>query len=337
MAQQKALVLPEIRGTMKVTDVPIPKPGQGEILVKVHSAGLNPIDWKIQKFGAPLVKEYPAILGQNSAGVVEEIGEGVTKFQKGDKVFHQGHWILKSGTFQQYTIAASDLVAKLPSNLSFDQAAVIPLALMAASVGFYHKDGAGLQGPWEGGEGKYKDQSILIFGGTSAVGHYAIQLAKLAGFSTIISTCSPKNAELVKSTGATHTIDRNADIPAEVGKILSEPLKLIWDTVSAADTQKQSIQILAPGGTLLLVAVPTEEVTAALGDRKAYRAFGSPYVHRELASSIYAKLTEYLESGKLKPTEIEVLPNGLAGIPDGLQRLAENKVSAAKLVARPQE
>ncbi|KIJ25157.1 hypothetical protein M422DRAFT_140198, partial [Sphaerobolus stellatus SS14] len=261
----------------------------------------------------------------------------VTKFQKGDKVFHEGNLNVRSGAYQQYTVAPADLVAKIPSNLSFDQAASIPLCIMTASVGLYVKDGAGLQGPWDGGEGKYEDQSIVIFGGASSVGLFAIQLAKLSGFSTIIATCSDRNAELVKSRGATHAIDRNADVVAEVKKILSEPFNLVWDTVAAEDTQHQAIKILASDGTLLLVGPPEESVKAVQGDRKLYRVFGSPYVHRELATSIYTKLTDYFESGKLKTTAVEVLPNGLAGIPAGLQRMRENKVSAVKLIVRPQE
>ncbi|KIJ39260.1 hypothetical protein M422DRAFT_175459 [Sphaerobolus stellatus SS14] len=336
MAQQKALVLPEKGGNIKVTDIPIPKPGKNEILVKVHSTALNPADWKIQKPSySHFIKSYPVIFGIDSAGIVEEIGDGVTKFQKGDKVFHQGDFFnSKSATFQQYTIVLADFI---PSNLSFDQAATIPLCITSAAVGLYLKDGAGLQAPWEGGEGKYKDQSIVIFGGSSSVGQYAMQLAKLSGFSTIIATSSIRNADLVKSFGATHVVDRNADVVAEVKKILSDSPKIVWDAVSLEDTQIQAIQILASDGTLLLVGPPHESIKAVQGDRKVYRVYGSPFVHRELGISMYSKLTEFFESGKLKPSPVEVLPNGLAGILPGLQRLEDNKVSAVKLIARPQE
>ncbi|KIJ44824.1 hypothetical protein M422DRAFT_47183 [Sphaerobolus stellatus SS14] len=154
MALQKALVLPEAHGNFEIADVAIPKPGKGEILI--HSTTLNPVDCMILKYGfTHLIKDYPAILGLDSVGVVEEAGEGVTKFQKGDKAFHEGDFNTKVGTFQQYTIVFSEFVAKIPSNLSFDQVASIPLCIMTAAVGYYLETGAGLQAPWDGGKDKY--------------------------------------------------------------------------------------------------------------------------------------------------------------------------------------
>ncbi|KIJ54533.1 hypothetical protein M422DRAFT_24482 [Sphaerobolus stellatus SS14] len=339
MAQQKALLLPEKQGNFKVGEVSMPKPGKDEILVKIHSTALNPVDWKIQKLGY-FINDFPAILGSDSAGTVEEVGEGVTKFQKGDKVFHQGYFTNTTATFQQYTTVPAEIVAKLPSNLSFDQAASIPLGIATPAVGFYHsheKQGAGLQAPWEGGEGKYAGQAIVIFGGSSSVGQYAIQLAKLSGFSPIITTSSLHNADLLKSFGATHVIDRKADVVAEVKKILSEPPKIVYDAISLEDTQNQAVQVVAPDGTLLLVIPAVEGVKSAQGDKNVYTVFGNVHVQRELGVSMYSKLTEYFESGKIKPNRVEILPNGLAGIPDGLQKMEDNKVSGVKLIARPQE
>lgn len=85
MVQQKALLLLEKFGDFAVRDIDVPKPGSGEILVEVHSTGLNPVEWKIAKVGI-IISEYPAILGLDSAGVVKEVGDGVTAFKVGDKV-----------------------------------------------------------------------------------------------------------------------------------------------------------------------------------------------------------------------------------------------------------
>ncbi|KIJ54532.1 hypothetical protein M422DRAFT_41802 [Sphaerobolus stellatus SS14] len=350
MAQQKALLLLEKQGSFKVGELSIPKPGKGEILVKIYATALNPVDWKIRKLGR-FITEYPAVLGTDSSGIVEEVGEGVTTFQKGDKVFHQGYFTNATATFQQYTTVPAEIAAKLPSNLSFDQAASIPLGLATAAVGFYHsheKQGAGLQAPWEGGEGKYTGQGVVIFGGSSSVGQYesmsylnsicpVIQLAKLSGFSPIITTSSLHNTDLVKSLGATHVIDRKADVVGEVKKILSDSPKIVYDAISLEDTQKQAIQIVAPGGILLLVLPAVEAVKSVQGDKNVFTVFGTVHVQRELGISLYSKVTEYLESGKLKPNRVEILPDGLAGIPDGLQKMEDNKVSGVKLIARPQE
>ena len=128
----------------------------------------------------------------------------------------------------------------------------------------------------------------------------AIQLAKLSGFSTIITTCSPHNADLVKSLGATHVIDRKADVVAEARKVLSEPPKVIYDAVGIETTQTQAIEILAPNGTLLLVLPPIEAVQSAPGNKKAYMVFGSAQLHRELCVKLFANLKEYIEAGKIK-------------------------------------
>jgi len=337
---QKTLLLTEKQGAFKINNEwPIPKPGAGEVLVKIHSTALNPVDWKIQKLGY-FISDFPAVLGTDSAGVVEEVGEGVTTFKKGDKVFHQGYFTNNTATFQQYTVVPAEIVAKIPDNISFDQAASIPLGLATAAVGFYHsneKNGAGLDAPWEGAEGKYQGQGVLIFGGSSSVGQYAIQLAKLSGFSPIVTTASLHNADLVKSLGATHVIDRNSDVVAEAKKVFSEPPKLVYDAVSLEPTEVQALQVLAPGGTLILVLPLVDAAKSIQGDKKAFNVFGNVHVQRELGVSLYSKLTGLLESGKLKPNRVEVLPSGLAGIPDGLKRMEENKVSAVKLIARPQE
>lgn len=85
MSQQKALLLLEKQGDFAVREIDVPKPDSGEILVEVHSTGLNPVDWKIAKIGFA-ISEYPAVLGSDAAGVVKEVGDGVTAFKAGDKV-----------------------------------------------------------------------------------------------------------------------------------------------------------------------------------------------------------------------------------------------------------
>ncbi|KAF8588740.1 GroES-like protein [Ramaria rubella] len=342
MPQQNVLFLQAKQGAFEVASSTIPQPGSDDVLVKILATALNPVDWKIQKYDS-FIDKYPAILGTDSAGTVEQVGENVKTFKKGDRVVHQGYFTNDKATFQQYTTVPAEILAKIPENISFDQAASVPLGIATAAVGFYNPpsgNGVGLTPPWiPAGEGKYQG-GIVIFGGStlnlSSLTLVAIQLARLSGFSPIVTTASLHNADLVKSLGATHVIDRKADVVAEAKKILTPLPDIVYDAVSE-DTQEQAWNILASNGTLLLVQ-PGKEVLKNGEDGKKHISFvGNVHIQRELGKSLYANLTGLLQSGKIKPNRVEVIPGGLGGIVSGLKRMEENKVSGVKLVVRPQE
>ncbi|KAH7903809.1 chaperonin 10-like protein [Hygrophoropsis aurantiaca] len=340
MSSQTALWLTEKLGSFALGPKDIPTPSAGEILVKIHSVGLNPVDWKIAATGF-WVETYPAVLGNEASGVVEAVGEGVTTFVKGDKVFHQGTMDNRKATFQQYVVVPAEIASKLPSNISFDQAASLPVCVATTVIALYSKAGIGYQVPWDGGRGKYTSQPILVIGGATSVGQYVIQFARLSGFSPIITTASPHNAALLKSLGATHVLDRNlsfSSISGEIAKITSTPIKLVYDSVSLADTQQGGYDILAPGGHIVLVlgsSIKTQE-----GDgKKIVGVFGSFHAPDNFAfgSSVAPVLTKLLADGDIVPNAVEVVPGGLGGIVSGLERLKNNAVSAKKLIVRPGE
>ncbi|PAV17231.1 GroES-like protein [Pyrrhoderma noxium] len=346
MAQQKALFIQEPRGEWKVGTKAIPTAKPGELVVKIQATALNPVDWKVHDYDY-LIKEYPAILGWDSAGTVEEVGEGVQGFSKGDRVVHGGYPTNDNSTFQQYTRVPASIVAKIPSNVTIDQAASVPVGLATAAVGLYsdnnRKQGAKIYiAPWlDDGKNAYGGEPIVIFGGSSSVGQFSIQLAKLSGFSPIVTTASLHNTDLLKSLGATHVVDRSAsDVPAEIRKALgSSTAPLVYDTISVQETQAQAWNLLAPGGSLIL-SQPSLLGDMAEGETRHLVGlignFHVPY-NRQLGESLYSKLTSLLENESIKANPIEVLPGGLSGIPDGLERLKQNKVSGKKLVARPFE
>ncbi|TCD60664.1 hypothetical protein EIP91_009724 [Steccherinum ochraceum] len=345
-AQQYALAVLAKQGEWGVIVVDVDKPAPGEVLVRIESTGLNPLEWKVQTYGVQ-VTHYPAILGADPAGVVVEVGEGVSNLAVGDRVVFQGTYTNRLAAYKQYTVASAETVAKLPDNVSFDQAATIPIVAGASWAGLYGKKqqlgGAQLTPPWEeGGLGKYAGQPFLLFGGASSVGQIVIQLAKLSGFSPIIATASPHNAELLKSLGATHVVDRNltADKLIEtVKQITSEPIQIVYDSISQKATQNAGYDILAPGGTLIITTPRTIDEEKITEDKPVIRTYGSLHreQNRELGIQFYRHLPKYLESGALKLPSVEILPNGLNGIPQGLERLKKGQVSGYKLIARPQE
>ncbi|KAI0736269.1 chaperonin 10-like protein [Fomitopsis betulina] len=347
MAEQKALVLTVKQGPLEIRTVPKYKPKPGQILIKVESAALNPVDWGIQAFGI-LVEQYPSILGEDIAGTVEEVGEGVTKFSKGDRVFtYAPIGVNEQSSFQQYVIAFPEFTVKTPANLTTDQAATLPLGINTAAFGLYdHEDGGigncGLAPPWEaGGQDKYAGQPILIFGGASTVGQYAIQLAKLSGFSPIVTTASPHNADRLRQLGATHVLDRSLAsdaLASELGKIILKPLTAIYDAVASPETQNLAYSVLAPGGALAVVRPVAVSDEKKVPEKRVNFVYANAFKpeNQRLAKSLYSKLHHLVEEGAIKPNHVEVVPGGLEGIVDGLQKLKKG-VSGVKLVVHPQE
>ena len=111
--QQKALLLQQKHGQFAVVDREVPTPQRGDILIKNESVGLNPVDWKIQEYGL-FLENYPAIIGAEGAGVVEAVGEGVTEFQKGDRVLYKALPVVNErAAYQQYTVANSGSAIKV--------------------------------------------------------------------------------------------------------------------------------------------------------------------------------------------------------------------------------
>jgi len=333
--QQKALLVPAKFAAFVLGSKSIPKPGPGELLVKIRSTSLNPIDWKIHKYGI-FVEEFPAVLGSALAGDVEEIGEGVTTFVKGDRVFAQGQYKPDWATFQQYTKTNAATTSKIPSNFSYDDVATLPVSLSAAYAGLYGSKprGAAFDAPVSSSAvGKYANTPLVVLGGPSSVGRYVIQLAKYSGFYPIITTSSLKHADELKSLGATHVIDRNASVVAEVRKLTDKPILIVYDAISSADTQQASIDVLAAGGKLVTVLAPSVKAEG----KEIVHVVGLASLHPELFTSLYGKdVFEFLERGVLKPSHFEII-GGLAAIPEGLNRLQNNQVSNTKLVAHPQD
>ncbi|KAG2146085.1 chaperonin 10-like protein [Suillus bovinus] len=341
--QQKALILPKKRGNFQVGSRSIPSPGTGQLLVKVLSAALNPVDYKIQHTGI-YVTHYPAVLGVDIAGIIEELGEGVENFRKGDKVLAHGHFlIIDQGAFQQYTLTVATFTAKIPSNQSFDSAATVPLGLDTAIAGLYgnHLE-AGIDPPWvKCVSGHEPKKPIVILGGSSSVGSYAIQLARLSGFYPIVTTASPSNEDLVRDYGATHFFDRRLSgnqLVAAINKVTDSPIRIVFDAISVPKTQSIGWRLLAQNGILILTLSASVKEDECKG-RKVVLAAGSPHLppNHELFRSSWTMVEKWLSEGVIQPNNHEILPNGLEGIIGGLERMRMGQVSGTKLVAHPQE
>ncbi|EKM58560.1 uncharacterized protein PHACADRAFT_207380 [Phanerochaete carnosa HHB-10118-sp] len=346
--QQKLLLLSGPAGQFTVESRDVPNPGPGFLLIELHAIALNPADWLLRDLGL-WITQWPAVLGLDAAGVVAEVGRGVTNVAVGDRVMYAGTGEEpRVSTFQQYNVVCAEFVAKIPDSMTFDQAATIPITMATAALGLYDKQqepdgGLGLTPPWEaeGGRGKYAGEPIFITGGASGVGQHAIQFAKMSGFAPIITTASLHNEAYLKSLGATHVIDRAlpaASLVQAVQDITPKPVRVAYDTVSQPDVQNAMYNLLAPGGRMLRVGPMLVHEESLTKDKYVAHVFAGVQrpAQQECGRALYAKLPEMLAAGDIKPTRVELLPNGLVGIPDGLDRL-KSGVSGVKYVVRPQE
>ncbi|KAJ8495265.1 hypothetical protein ONZ51_g1817 [Trametes cubensis] len=347
---QKALILRAPQAEWELGVSPVPTPGPNDVLVKIVATALNPLDWKIRKAFSFLIGSYPFVGGTDGAGVVEEVGSEVVTVAKGDRILFQGWVENPKATFQEYCIVPAEITAKIPDNISFEEAASVPLGLATVVTGLYNHDPnartVDFPAPWEEDDTtRFAGKPAFILGGASSVGQYAIQLAKLSGFSPIITTTSLHNQPLLHSLGASHVLDRSLPpdaIKRELAKLTQgKPLEFVYDAITNTDTASLAYDVLAPRGALVLVlpgALPASLRKEGDG-KKVVEVAGNVHMpeNRRVGVELYARLTEWLQTGKLVPNKVEVLPNGLAGIPEGLQRLEDNKVSGKKLIVRPHE
>lgn len=207
---------------VEVRSAPYPSPGPGQVLIRARAVATNPIDFIKQTLGDILFGhlKYPIILGSDVAGEVVEVGSGVTRFKVGDRVV--GHALgvdpavndYAESAFQEYAVLRKDLTSEIPNDMPFERAAVIPLGLSTAATALFCKDQLGLQLPGS----KPTGETILVWGGATAVGVSAIQLAKSAGY-RVVTTASPKNHDLMKSLGASQAFDYRS--PTVVNDIIT--------------------------------------------------------------------------------------------------------------------
>ncbi|KAG8732446.1 hypothetical protein FRC10_000916 [Ceratobasidium sp. 414] len=318
---QKSVFLLTKHGNVEVGARPIPSPGSKEVLVKVTAAAKTGI----------IVEEYPAVLGTDGAGIIESVGPDVTGLQKGDRVFFQGRYTPNLATFQQYVLADSEMMAKIPDSIGDDEASAIPVASVAPMLGLFHKSGVPFprSGPTASGK------PVLIFGGSSSVGQYAIQMARIAGFSPIVTTASEQHTEFLKSLGATHIFDREADAKT-LQSAFTEPVSLVLDAISAPATQSVAFEVLTTptpvlGAHLAVVLSLQEELkmkNEALGSKSI--------VVNEVWVPFWRTLEHWVKSGDFIPNRVQVVPGGLEGVMEGLE-LSKRGVSGVKLVIHPQD
>ena len=181
---------------LQLADVPVPTAGEREVLVRLQAAGINPLDTKVRKLHMYYPDNLPAVLGCDGAGVVEVVGNGVTRFRTGDEVYFFNNGIgAAPGAYAEYTVVHEDYLARKPAKLSMIEAAALPLVLITAWEALI--DRVALKA----------GETVLVHAGAGGVGHIAVQLARNAGARVAATVSSADKARYVETHGAERTID----------------------------------------------------------------------------------------------------------------------------------
>ncbi len=273
----KAIRLLEYGGQLVFDDVPKPAIARDEILVKIRSTAVNHLDL-VKASGAArqvLPIDLPWIPGHEYSGVVEQIGSDVAEWSPGDAVFGANG---VGGAYAEYLAVKPAAIAGKPSNLSFEEAASVPVAAQTAWQGIF------THGHLE------KGQTILIHGAAGGVGAYAVQLASHAG-ATVIATASGDDEAYLKSIGASQVINYRE---AQFEKVLREKVDVVFDLIGG-DTQKRSFLVLKEGGHLVSAIQPVSQEETA-----RYRVSGE-MMRLEPSGEVLSRIARLLEEGTIRP------------------------------------
>ena len=267
-------------------NVPRPEPEEGELLVRVRAAGLNPVDWKVREghFKEMLGLRLPFTPGYDIAGTVEAIGPGVETFNPGDEIFAFVS-LSRAGAYAEYAIVKFGEAAFKPRSLDFNQAAAVPLAALTAWQSLF--DVAHL----------VAGQRLLVHAAAGGVGHFAVQLAKWAG-AHVIGTASVGNLEFLSRIGV-HQAVNYAVTPFEKSVSIVD---VVLDTISG-DTRERSWQLINRDG-FLVSTLPPEP---AVPPEAAAKGICSAQMLVRPNGGQLVEIAELIDSGHLKP-EITVLP-----------------------------
>jgi NADPH:quinone reductase-like Zn-dependent oxidoreductase len=316
---------------MELRDVPVPTPGDRQVLVRVRAAGLNPIDYKVRQGAMRLVThlDLPRVAGSELAGLVEGIGAGVTRFAVGDRVFARVDK-QELGAFATYAVVDETVLARMPRTLDFTDAAGLPLAGLTALQSL--RDELGVRA----------GDRVFISGGAGGVGTLAIQLAVWLG-AEVATTASPRGEELVRSLGATTVVNYEQQ---KVKDVLSD-YDAAFDTTGSEP--RDIFSILKPGGGFVtvggvpeprsatdlgasrLVAAAFWVMSAGMRRQAGRRGIDYRFLFMHPDGSELGELADLVDKGELKPVTDRVFP--LDQIADAFAYLEQGRAKG-KVVVR---
>ncbi|MEV5877414.1 NADP-dependent oxidoreductase [Streptomyces sp. NPDC052101] len=273
---------------LKIVETQRPVPARGEILVRVHAAGVNPADWKTRERGVfANGAKPPFTLGFDVAGVVEAVGDGVTLFQAGDEVFGMPRFPHPAGAYAEYVAAPARHFAPRPQGLTHIQAGALPLASLTAWQALV--DTANVR----------PGQRVLIHAAAGGVGHLAVQIAKARG-AYVIGTATASKHDLLRSLGADELIDYRTQDHAESLR----DVDVVLDPLGGPNWAR-SLRTLRPGGTLVSILPPDDTFPAKEAEAAGVRAV---FMLVEPDHAGLRAIASLVEEGRLRVVVDEIFP-----------------------------
>jgi len=272
-------------GVLVLEEMPRPQAGEGEVLIRVHAAGVNPLDWKVRDghLKERLKHQLPLVPGWDVSGVVEAVAPDVTAYKIGDEVYGLLNF-MGNGAYAEYVATPTKSLALKPKTIDQIQAAAVPLASLTAWQALF--DVADLK----------SGQTVLIHAAAGGVGHFAVQFAKWKK-AKVIATASANNESFLRELGADEMIDyRTTKFEEAVHDV-----DVVLDTM-AGDTRQRSWQVLKKGGILVAtLGISDQEIEQQQGVRG-----GGLMVHPDFDQ--LTQIATLIDDGNLKPTVTTVLP-----------------------------
>lgn len=306
----QAIQLSELGSTdaLTVEDIPRPEPDDNELLVRVHAAGVNPLDWLICRDILPglLDEPLPWIPGWDVSGIVESVGPDVAAFESGDPVYGMVRLPGAGGTFAEYTTMEANEVSSKPSSLSHVEAAGVPMAGQTAFHALYEE--AGLD----------SEQRILIHAAAGGVGHLAVQFAANTG-AHVIGTASAYNETYLRGLG----IDTFVNYREEQVEDAIEPVDIVIDAIGG-EVLERTADVVRPGGVVVTLpdAPPGNLVSRFRDEHSIDVRFFS--VTDDADSATLRQVSERLEAGVVEPTISDTY--SLAEVAGAITRSADGHV-----------
>lgn len=254
----RAVILEEFGGpeVLKVAEVARPEPVPTEVLVRIHAAGVNPVDWKTRngRGASGAMGPLPLTIGWDVSGVVEQTGYGVTRFQVGDEVFGMPRFPRQAGAYAEYLTSPARQLARKPASVGHIEAAAVPLASLTAWQAIVET--AQLE----------SGQRILIHGAAGGVGHLAVQIAKSRG-AFVVGSAKAAQHDFLRGLGADELVDYTATrFEDEVAD-----LDVVFDLIGG-ETSLRSVGTLRRGGLLVVVPSGTDQAVLGEAERRGVRA-----------------------------------------------------------------
>ncbi|GJJ16144.1 hypothetical protein Clacol_010424 [Clathrus columnatus] len=318
-------------GKVAVQEVPVPVLKSNEILVKVYAVAQNPTDWK----------KPGTIIGVDFSGIVAKLGDDVSNVKIGDHVsgFTHGGYYTDYGAFAEYTKVESDFVWIVPpGTVTHEEAATMNCGVFTVIQAFYHPSRLGLPNPPTPPTGKW----FFVYAGSTSVGLYAIQFARLSGFK-VVTVASPRNHKLVTDFGA--DAYKDPDVVEKIRNVTGNSIQLALDTNADETSQLLTVRTFGPEGGHLIVILPPREAAVkerpdvkiqftllytALGREFSWPSTTFPAAPEDRAHQIVSlvKFSELVKAGYIRPNPVKIWEGGLEAVQEGFDYMREGKLGA---------